>query len=122
MKKAGCMLMAMAMLMVPAVCLAEGEEAGAYTWDYLISVGGTAAAVLLIVQYLKELLDKIAHIPTRLVVLVLAIGIQIGSNAVLHGLNWPDVPLMILNGFVAATSAMGMYEVTFANGDRRESL
>ncbi len=100
----------------------EGEIApgpdGAYSWAYLASIGGTAAAVLLIVQYLKGYLDKLVHIHTRLVVLALSIVIQIGSKAVLHGLNWPDVPLLILNGFVAATSAMGMYEVTFAKKEQ----
>ena len=123
MKKLLCICLALVLLPIPAYSLAEAMQddpapGSAYTWEYLVSIGGTAAAVLLIVQYLKNYLDKLIHIHTRLVVLALSIAIQIGSNAVLHGLNWPDVPLMILNGFIAATSAMGMYEVTFAKGDR----
>jgi len=111
-------LAALLCLALPLAALAEEPPADkAYTWEYLASIGGTAAAVLLIVQYIKRGLDKVRHIPTRAVVLVLAVGLQLGSAAVLHGLNWPDVPLLVLNGFVAATSAMGMYEVTFAKGD-----
>ncbi len=125
MTKAISLLLALALLIVPVCGMAEvlREEPapgpdGAYSWAYLASIGGTAAAVLLIVQYLKGYLDKLVHIHTRLVVLALSIVIQIGSKAVLHGLNWPDVPLLILNGFVAATSAMGMYEVTFAKKEQ----
>ncbi len=86
-----------------------------YTWESLGTFTGATAAVLLIVQYLKLPLDKIAHIPTRIVVLEISIAIQ-GAVAAMSGAGWDwhNVPLIILNAFLVALAAMGAYESTFA--------
>lgn len=105
----------MLLMALPAL----GESAVAvedkpYTWDGLATMAGATAAVLLIVQYTKTWLDKLTHIPTRAVVLVLSITIYVGANAALGGITWLDLPPLVLSGVMVAASAMGAYEVTFA--------
>lgn len=93
------------------------DENGAlapYTWEGLATMAGATAAVLLIVQYTKTWLDMLVHIPTRAIVLVLSAAILIGANAALYGISWMDIPPLLLNAVLVATSAMGAYEVTFA--------
>ena len=97
---------------------ARAEEAGAvgqpYTWDSLATIGGATSATLLIVQYIKAPLDRWHHIPTRLVTLIVAFAILTIARAYTVGLNWLDLPLILLNAFVVALAAMGAYEVSFA--------
>ncbi|MBS7299449.1 MAG: hypothetical protein KIG71_00310 [Eubacteriales bacterium] len=52
--------------------------------------------------------------PTRLVVLLLCLLLMVGSRAAQGALALQDVPIVLLNAVIAATSAMGMYQVTFA--------
>lgn len=113
------------LLTVMGIALAASalaEQAGAaaqpYTWDVLASIGGATAATLLIVQYLKVPLDKWRHIPTRLLVLVIAAVIMGVAQWVTSGVSWEDVLLILVNAFVVALSAMGAYELSFAKVDR----
>ncbi len=100
---------------VPA--LGEGAAAdpeAIYTWSYVGTTAGAAAAAALVTQFIKGLLDKLGHVPTRAVVLVLCMGFMCGAQAVQGTLEAKNLPILLLNAIVAATSAMGLYQVTFA--------
>ena len=86
-----------------------------YTWQILGTTAGAAAAVLLIVQYVKAPLDRVWKVPTRAVVFLLSAVITVGAQLFGVGaLVWADAPVLIVNAFVVAMAAMGSYEVTFA--------
>lgn len=84
------------------------------TWAYLATVGGAAAFTLFVVQFIKAPLDKMWKIPTRFLAYVIALGTLLAATALTTGLNIDSVLLAVFNAVVAATSAYGMYEVTFA--------
>lgn len=81
-----------------------------YSWDVLKTIAGATAATLLVVQYLKDLLDRWTYIPTRLVVLTVATLINVGAQAFTTGIAAADIPLLILNSFVVSFAAMGAYD------------
>lgn len=89
------------------------EQEGAYNWGQLATIAGATAAVLLIVQFIKLPIDKVLHVPTRLIVYVIALLIMTGAQAFTVGFVWQDLPLIAINAFVVALAAMGSYEVTF---------
>ncbi len=91
-----------------------------YTWATLGTFAGASAATLLVVQYLKVPLDKLAHIPTRLLVLLVAFLILVAAHTFGGGFAWQDLPLMLVNAFLVALTAMGAYENTFAHRDTRK--
>lgn len=97
------------------VTAAQTESAAQepYTWDQIATIPGAIAATLLIVQFLKLPLDKVWKIPTRYLVLLIAFLLLAGAQAMVQGLTWPDVPLVVINAFVVALAAMGAYEVSF---------
>lgn len=92
-------------------------ELTAYTWNALATVGGAAAATLVIVQYLKLPLDRFHHVPTRLLVWIVSLAVLVIAQALTAGLTWQDALLALVNSFVVALAAMGAYEITFANTD-----
>ena len=111
------MMMTLLLLCAPALCeaaLPEDDAQPVYTWAYVGTTAGAAAAAALITQYTKEWLDRLRHVPTRLVVLLLCLLFMVGSRAAQGALALQDLPIVLLNAVIAATSAMGMYQVTFA--------
>lgn len=97
-------------------------EPAAYTWAQLATIIGATAATLLIVQYVKLPLDKVWKIPTRAIVYGISLVIMTAAQAFTKGLEVADVPLLIFNAFLVATSAMGTYEVTFAKNDAQKKI
>ena len=79
-----------------------------YTWEALSTSAGCSAAVLLIMQYIKDYLP--AWLPTRLAVLMLAIALLTGAWLFGGGCRFSDIPLIVVNGFTIARAAMGAYE------------
>ena len=53
----------------------SGEPAlpESFTWKYLITTGGAAIFVFFVVKFAKAPIDKIGHIPTRLLVYILCL-------------------------------------------------
>lgn len=84
------------------------------TWTYLATIAGAAAFTLLIVQFFKAPLDKVWKIPTRVFAYVIALVIMLVATAFTTGLTIDSVLLTAANAFLAAMSAYGAYEVTFA--------
>ena len=79
-----------------------------YSWEALSTSAGCSAAVLLIMQYLKEYLPE--WLPTRLAVLALAFTLLTGAWLFGGDCRFSDIPLLIVNSFTIALAAMGAYE------------
>ena len=89
-----------------------GELPSEFTWKYLVTTGGAAVLVYFIVQYAKTPLDKVGHIPTRLLVYILALVTLLVANAFLnHGITIEIAALCVFNALISAYGAYGMYEV-----------
>lgn len=121
------MLIAAVLVMtaVPACCMAEGmDEIAApsepVTWEYLVTVAGASLMTLLIVQFIKAPLDKVWKVPTAFVAYMIALAILVSAHAMTSGMNANTFLLCLLNAFIAATSAMGMYEKTFRKTEKTE--
>lgn len=84
------------------------------TWTYLATIAGAAAFTLLIVQFFKAPLDKVWKIPTRVFAYIIALAVMLVATAFTSGLTADTVLLVASNAFIAATSAYGAYELTFA--------
>ena len=115
------LLMILMAVILPIAAFAEDVDIGAgdvvaepLTWAYLATVGGAAAFTLFVVQFIKAPLDKVWKIPTRFLVYVIALVTLLAATALTTGLNIDSVLLAVFNAVVAATSAYGLYEVTFA--------
>lgn len=123
MKKVFVLLLFMTFLvLLPIVALADGGElpVDPFSWAQLATVAGATTATLLIVQLLKLPLDKVWHIPTRLVAYVIALIIMLLATAFTNGLTWSDVGLTAVNAVIVALAAMGAYELTFRVADDKK--
>lgn len=87
------------------------------TWAYLATIAGAAAATLIVVQYAKIQLDKVWKIPTRLFVYIVALIFMLLGTAFTTGLTVDTALLTAVNAVVAAITAYGAYEVTYAKKD-----
>lgn len=102
----------------PALAEAISGETEPFTWAYLGTIGGAAAFTLLVVQFIKAPLDKVWKLPTRFVAYVIALAVLLVATAFTSGLNVETVLLSLCNALLAALSAYGMYELTFAKADK----
>ena len=124
MKKIFSLLCALAMILMaialPIAAFAEDSAADViaqtepFTWQYLATISGAAALTLLVVQFIKAPLDKVWKIPTRFLAYIIALVTLLAATALTTGLNIESVLLAVVNAILAATSAYGMYEITFA--------
>ncbi len=116
-------------LCLPVMALAEGTPAAdvptaqpavpaaGYDWTALASVAGATAFTLLVVQFIKAPLDKIWHIPTRVVVYVIAFATLLIAQVFTVGFRIDGWALTSVNAVIAGSAAMGAYEMTFAKSD-----
>ena len=102
------------LLVLPVVALAEAIPTEPVSWEYLATITGCAAMTLLIVQLIKAPLDKVWKIPTRIVVFFISFTIMLIATAFTSGLTWSSGLLTFFNAVIAALTAMGGYELTFA--------
>jgi len=98
------------------------EPASNYlTWEFLGTMYGATAAVLLVIQFIKAPLDKLWKIPTRYVVYVISLLILLSVEYVLTGtLTFDRTGLILLNAVVVAMAAMGTYEATFRKVENKQ--
>lgn len=107
-------LILLVLFCLPAMALAETISTEPYTWQSLATIAGVAAFTLLVVEFFKAPLDKIWKIPTRVVVYVISLAVMLVANAFTVGLTFENGILAAVNAMIAALTAMGAYEVTFA--------
>lgn len=85
-----------------------------FTWAALGTIAGCTAFALLFVQLIKAPLDKIWHIPTRLVVYVVCLILMLLSAYFgPTGLTLETALLAAVNAVIPTLAAMGAYEITF---------
>lgn len=92
-----------------------------FSWEQLATIAGAALATMLIVQLLKLPLDKVWKIPTRIIVFLIAAVVMLLATYFTQGLTWNTALLTILNAVVAALTAMGGYELTFAKIEKKKA-
>ena len=122
-------------LLLPAVVFAEAEIAEVVTevvaseipttpvtWDQLATIAGAAMATMLIVQLLKLPLDRVWKIPTRIIVFLISFIIMILAIHFTTGLTWSNAVLTLFNAVIAALTAMGGYELTFAKLEAKKAV
>ena len=97
-----------------------GTPAEPFTWQFRASIAGAAAFTLLVVQFLKAPLDKIWKIPTRVFAYIIALLTMLVATAFTTGLDIQTALLAVVNAFIAALTAYGAYEVTFAKLDNNK--
>ena len=116
-------LLALALLMPFGAASAEAvpdtTNGDPFTWAYLASIAGTAAFALLFVQFFKVPLDRVWKIPTRVFVYIICLITMLVATAFTAGLTMQTALLSAVNAMLAALSAMGAYEVTFAKVEHK---
>ena len=93
-----------------------------FSWEQLATIAGAALATMLIVQLLKLPLDRVWKIPTRIIVFLIAAVVMLLATYFTQGLTWNTALLTVLNAVVAALTAMGGYELTFAKLDAKKAI
>ena len=116
-------------LCLPVMALAEGAPAAdvptvqpavpaaGYDWTALAGVAGATAFTLLVVQFIKAPLDKIWHVPTRVIVYLIAFATLLIAQVFTVGFTIDGLALTAVNAVIAGSAAMGAYELTFAKTD-----
>ena len=90
-----------------------------FSWEQLATISGAALATMLIVQLLKLPLDRVWKIPTRIIVFLIAAIVMLLATYFTKGLSADTAILTILNAIIAALTAMGGYELTFAKIEKK---
>ena len=94
-----------------------------FSWEYIGTIPGAIAAVVLLVQVLKLPLDKVWKIPTQAVVFFLSIGILLLAQTFvpsLGGLTVQTALLCFINGSIVALAAMSTYELTIKRVEEKQ--
>ena len=110
-----CMVIAEEAVIEVAAAVVESEiPTQPFSWEQLATIAGAALATMLIVQLLKLPLDRVWKIPTRIIVFLISAVVMLLATYFTQGLTANTALLTILNAVVAALTAMGGYELTFA--------
>ena len=132
MKKITCIcigVLTILVLMLPISAFADGAanvpdvNAGEpFTWAYLATIAGAAAFTLIFVQFFKVPMDKVWKIPTRVFAYIVALVTMLVATAFTTGLGIQTALLAAVNAIIAALTAYGAYEVTFAKISRKNTI
>lgn len=76
---------------------------------------GVVFAVTLITQFLKEPVDRLKRMPTRMLVLLVAWAVLFGRRAAVGGITLDGAYLDVVNGFLVALASMGAHSVAKDN-------
>ena len=85
-----------------------------FSWSTLSTVGGAAAFVLMITQFFRSGIKKLVKVPMHFFMLVVSFLTLLGAHILGPGesVRLADIPMLIGNSFVVATSAYGTYHTT----------
>ena len=103
--------------------MAEGEgPTDFFTWASLGTFAGAVAATVFIVQAAKLPADKaFGHIPTRLIVYLIALALLLMSQGFINGgLTFETVCLAVVNAFLVSLSAMSAYSIFIEQTEARK--
>ena len=82
-----------------------------FDWNMLGTYAGATVAVMLFVEFTKEL-PGIKAIPTRLWAYVMAVAVLILSTVFTGQVDAPTVFLCLFNAVIVAMAAVGGYDIT----------
>lgn len=82
-----------------------------FTWEALGTYAGATVAVMLIVEFTKEL-PGIRAIPTRLWAYIIATVVLILSTVFTVKVDAPTIVLCLFNAVIVAMAAVGGYDIT----------
>lgn len=99
-----------------------------FTWEYLGTVAGAVAFIVLFIQFTKVPLDHVvfklfgkeARLPTRFVVWLLALIILLVAAYFTVNIAVDTIIRSIFNATLVAWTAMGAYEATFAKVEQMQ--
>jgi hypothetical protein len=81
------------------------------TLDYLSTFAGMVAVVMLVTQFTKDLVDKVARwLPTKYVVFVYSVVVYLGYQIMTKTFDISQILLTILNCILITMTAQGSYE------------
>lgn len=84
------------------------------TLDYLSTFVGMVAVVVLITQFTKDLIDKVAKwLPTKYLVFIYSLIVIIGYQLMSNTFDFSKLFLTILNAMLITMTAQGGYEWVF---------
>ena len=116
-----CVVIAEEVVLEVAASVVESElPTNPFSWEQLATISGAALATMLIVQLLKLPIDRVWKIPTRIIVFLIAAIVMFLATYFTKGLSADTAILTILNAVIAALTAMGGYELTFAKFEHKE--
>ena len=114
-------LFASVMLLLSAIALPACAEATVpgnnafFDWSYLATYSGAVAAVVFIVQFLKLPVDRLGHVPTRVLVYAVSLAVLLLAQIfTIEAFTAEVVVLAMLNAVLVAFTAMGVYERAIA--------
>ena len=116
-----CVVIAEEVVLEVAASVVESElPTNPFSWEQLATISGAALATMLIVQLLKLPIDRVWKIPTRIIVFLIAAIVMLLATYFTKGLSADTAILTILNAVIAALTAMGGYELTFAKIEHKD--
>lgn len=120
MRKLNLFFLAMTIMLTIALpaCAESAQQPGVnafFDWSCLATYSGAVAAVVFIVQFLKLPIDRLGHVPTRVLVYVVSLAVLLLAQLFTGHLFTPEViALAVLNAVIVAFAAMGVYERAIA--------
>jgi hypothetical protein len=81
-----------------------------FTWEVLISAGGTMAAATLVATLVNAFWPQVTAAVTRGIMLILCVALQVGAALYVLPITVAAVIVAIFNGLVFAFAAMNAYE------------
>ena len=103
-----------AMLTIALPACAEAAQPDAFfDWSYLATYSGAVAAVVFIVQFLKLPIDKLGHVPTRVLVYVVSLAGLLLAQLFTGNAFTPEV-IALASGKGSALGTGGMITKLYA--------
>lgn len=91
-----------------------------FTYSTLATLGGAAFATSLLVN-VAEQLRPLQRLPSGVLAWGIAIAVLAPAIGFQSGLHLRDMPLLVLNGLLVASTAVGANHVTASHRTRRSS-
>lgn len=80
------------------------------TWALLATYAGAVAMTALVVQFTKNAVDKLLHIPTQLYSYIVALAVLYAAYFFTGQLTISSAVLLLFNGVIVAVASNGAYE------------
>lgn len=81
------------------------------TWQVLGSYAGAIAFTSIFVQFTKDLIDNLTHVPTKLYTYIISVVILLLSDIFTGDLTLSNAVLNLFNGFIVSVAANGSYDM-----------